>query len=287
MQPIYVIIPTLLLGVLIYIIGRSLSRFSQSFRQPQNNPQAFFEEIQKQPTHKKVVVCVGDSITHGVISANYVEQLRARYITQGYEFVNAGINGDLAWNVAQRLDKVIACRPNYVTLLIGTNDVNATYSDKVEAVYREGQKIPQTPDLAWYRHNVEQILDRLQTETQASIAVLQIPLLGEDLSSEMNRLVDQYNATLQEITEARHLPLLPLNVQMKAHLPHAHTPPAYTADFSLMYGALLKHEVLRQSWDAISKANRLALLTDHIHLNDRAAILIVEMVDEFLKPSRS
>ena len=38
-----------------------------------------------------------------------------------FSIVNAGINGDLAWNLLERLDDVIDCNPNHITILIGTN----------------------------------------------------------------------------------------------------------------------------------------------------------------------
>lgn len=270
---------------LVVVVVRFFRRIGQAMLQPSNNPKAFLARGGKKATVEKVVVCVGDSITHGAISANYVDLLSERCATHGYEFVNAGINGNLAWNVLQRLDEVIACQPNDITLLIGTNDVNATYSETMTKMYLREQHLPETPTLSGYRQNVEQILDRLQAETQARIAVIQIPLLGEDPSSEMNQRVDQYNQALQAITAARGIPLLPLNDRMKASLPASHTPPAYTGNLSLMSMALLRHEALRQSWDAVSQANRLTLLTDHIHLNDRSALMIVELIEGFLKPS--
>jgi len=73
-------------------------------------------------------------------------------------FVNAGINGQLAYNLLRRLDDIVACRPDVVTILIGTNDVNATFSQAWEDTYRKEQKLPEKPTLAWYRLNVERII---------------------------------------------------------------------------------------------------------------------------------
>ena len=77
-----------------------------------------------------MVVCIGDSITHGRVSHNYVDLLAGRFRDGNVVFVNAGINSELAWNVVQRLDAVIACKPDVVTVLsYGTNDANATLSE--------------------------------------------------------------------------------------------------------------------------------------------------------------
>ncbi|HEY0256766.1 MAG TPA: GDSL-type esterase/lipase family protein, partial [Candidatus Methylacidiphilales bacterium] len=78
----------------------------------------------------KTVVCFGASLTAGTVSFDYVELLRARPSLAGFRFINHGVNGDLAWNGLQRLDKVVAERPDIVTILIGTNDVNATLSER-------------------------------------------------------------------------------------------------------------------------------------------------------------
>lgn len=142
----------------------------------------------------RLVACLGDSITQGQVSANYVKLLERRWEPKGVRFVNAGVNGDLAFNVAQRLDPVIAQRPDVVTLLVGTNDVNSQFDDAWRARYRKEQKLPVDPTQAWYTEQVDQILRRVSSETDARVAVLTIAPLGENLDSRMNRLVDAFNA---------------------------------------------------------------------------------------------
>jgi lysophospholipase L1-like esterase len=78
----------------------------------------------------KTVVCFGASLTAGTVSADYVAMLRARPALAGFRFENHGSNGDLAWNGLQRLHRVIGEAPDFVTILIGTNDANATLSER-------------------------------------------------------------------------------------------------------------------------------------------------------------
>jgi hypothetical protein len=54
---------------------------------------------------KPVVVCCGDSITHGHIGYDWVSSLR--YIDKCKMYVNAGINADLTWNLYQRIEDII------------------------------------------------------------------------------------------------------------------------------------------------------------------------------------
>lgn len=230
------------------------------------------------PAVTTLVACVGDSITKGSVSSDYVAVLRDRLSASGFAFVNEGVNGNLAWNALQRLDATVARQPDVVTLLIGTNDVNATLDEKSQRSYRRSQGLPSRASLPWFQENVAAILDRLAAETDARVLVLDIPMLGEDLSSDLNRRVDAYNATLREICSERAMELLPLHDRLAALLPHSHLPPPYTGDRVLMVRAILGHTVLRRSWDDISRRNRLTVLTDHMHLNDRAAAVAADLV---------
>jgi lysophospholipase L1-like esterase len=250
--------------------------------EPSNSPKAFLKRGRKKST-KTLVVCAGDSITHGVVSANYLTMLQKKYAKHGYEFVNAGINGNLAWNVLQRLDEIIACKPDVVTLLIGTNDVNATLNEISEENYRRQQKLTEKPTFDTYRQNIETIIERLKTETSAKIAIIGLPMLGENLDSELNQRINHYDEALQAIAAEKGVTYLPLPERLLAMLPHNYNPPAYKGQLDTILYATLKHHFLRQSWDSISRQNGFAILTDHIHLNDKAAGEVANLVGEFIK----
>lgn len=252
-------------------------------RQPAGAPDiAAFLRAGRRPQTTRLIICAGDSNTRGRSSANWVDILQRRFAPDGYQVINAGIDGGLAWNVLQRIGDVVRCQPDTVTLQAGTNDVNATYSAFWAKTYRRQQRIPQTPTIDWYIQCVEAILTRLQLETSASIAVLDIPMIGEDLTSDINRRVDTYNQALRHVAAEHAVECLPLHDRLAARLPPAHNPPPYTGSAGLMIRASLSHNVLHRSWDRISAANGLAVLTDHVHLNDRAAALAAELVADFI-----
>jgi lysophospholipase L1-like esterase len=230
----------------------------------------------------QLVVCVGDSITRGQSSGDYVAELERRFESAGFEFVNAGVNGNLAWNVLQRLDAVIARRPDVVTIQIGTNDVNATLFPRWAKVYRRQQHIPQTPTREWFRECVGAVLGRLRSETSARVAVLDIPPLGEDVASEANRRVDGYNATLHEVAAEHGVACLPLHDRLVTLLPPGHRPPPYTGSTAVILKATFSHLLLRRSFDEIARRNGLAVLADHVHLTERSAGVVAELIGEFL-----
>ncbi len=60
-----------------------------------------------------LVVCLGASIVRGLFGTDFVELLSRRMSKDGFRFVNAGVGGDLAYNVLARLDAVIARQPDY------------------------------------------------------------------------------------------------------------------------------------------------------------------------------
>jgi lysophospholipase L1-like esterase len=249
-----------------------------------DSPREFLRVAGRRPTTTTLVACVGDSITHGSASANYVDELSRRMGVDGFQFINAGVNGNLAWNVLQRIDAVIACRPDVVTLLIGTNDVNATFDDEWQDQYRKEQDLPQRASLAWYRENVAAILDRLSTRSSARVLVLEIPMLGEDLSSTMNQRVDEYNVALRELCAERGVACLPLHDRLAALLPTGHVPPPYTGDRMVIVTSVTSHLVMRKRWDDVSARLGLAVLTDHIHLNDIGASVVADLIAQALDP---
>jgi acyl-CoA thioesterase I len=237
------------------------------------------------PGTTRTVVCVGDSSTHGRSSGDHVAELQRRSGPGGTRFVNAGVDGDLAWNVLQRLDRVVACRPDVVTLLVGTNDVLATLDARREAFYRRRKHIPRTPTLDWYRECVDAVLGRLRSETTARLAVLDLPPLGEDLSGETNRRVGAYDAALREVAAAHGVPVLPLHDRLVAMLPPGHRPPPFDGSSAVMLKATFAHLLLRRSLDEIGRRKGLAVLSDHVHLTERSAAVVSDLIGDFLLPT--
>jgi lysophospholipase L1-like esterase len=240
----------------------------------------------------RTVCCLGASLTAGSVSADYVEMLAQRPALAGFRFINHGVNGDLAWNGLQRLDKLIAERPDAVTIIIGTNDVNATLSERNRLRYVEFNKLPvHQPDLAWYEQNLRAIIGRLQRETPARLAVLSLALIGEDLEHEANHRVTRYNEAIRQIAADTKIDYLPFHERLLAYLQEheaerAALPPrlAYRDGLINTGNATALHH-MGLSWDEISHRNGLQLLTDGLHLNSIAAGMIADLIEGWLLKS--
>jgi lysophospholipase L1-like esterase len=236
------------------------------------------------------VVCFGASLTAGTVSFDYVELLQSRPELAGFRFINHGVNGDLAWNGLERLDQVIAERPDYVSILIGTNDVNATLSERNRLRYVAFNHLPvEHPDLRWYEENLREIVARLQRETAAKLALLTLAPIGEDPEHEAARRIVDYNEAISRVARDAGVPRLPLHERMIAYL-REHEADRAALPARLAYrdglhnvGNALALHAQGLSWDEVSARNGLLLTTDTLHLNSRGGRIIADLIAGWLQ----
>ncbi len=283
MDKIILIVPLIIVAVMVLIL---VYGYQSATRLPHNTPESFLASGKRSG---KVVVCLGDSITHGRVSHNYVDELKRRYPDRDISFVNAGINSELAHNLLERLDPVIKCNPDIITILVGTNDVQATLTEKSAARYIKKFNLPQVPNRRWYEKNLTAIIDILQEKTTAKIGLLSLPPITEDREHSDYQRAREYSEFIKKLANQHNLGYLPLNESMdkvlKTEKPGVKS--SYMAGNSgLMYWAIFNHYILGKTWDKISQGNGFAFLTDNIHLNSRGALLIVELIDGFLSDSQ-
>jgi lysophospholipase L1-like esterase len=231
---------------------------------------------------RHVVVCAGDSITQGVGSANWVRLLQEDLAPQGYVFVNAGRSGFLSHSLLRELDDVIACRPDVVTVMIGTNDVMASMDDRWRDSYKR-QSPPADPTLETYRGWLDEIVRRLVSATSARVALLDLPPIGEDLDSAFNERVGSFNQVIRDVAATHGAEVLPLNVRLQQLIVDSSTAEPFDGTVKEIRSALFQRLVLRRRWDRISARGGRAVLTDNIHLNDRAAREVAALVHAFVE----
>jgi lysophospholipase L1-like esterase len=202
--------------------------------------------------------------------------------------MNHGVNGDLAWNGLERLDRVFADQPDFVTILIGTNDVNATMSERNLLRYKAFNHLPTEPTLTWYECNLGTIVQRLKQETHARLALLSLAVIGEDLEHEANRKIVLYNDAIRRVAREENVSYLPLHERMVAYLrehegERAHLPPRleYRDGLHNTGNALALHAI-GLSWDEVSRRNGLLVSTDGLHLNSVGAGMIADLIEAWL-----
>ena len=252
-------------------------------RLPSNNPEAFLA-THSPSDRREVIVCIGDSITHGAVSSNYVEMLEKDLPKDRYALVNAGINGEFAYNVVQRLDAIVKIKPAYVIILIGTNDAAAMLSRQDMKIMMKEMRLPREPDAAWYRENLSLLCKRLRRETDARIALLSLPVIGEDPAHQGFAKSREYSAIIKGIAAKEGLAYLPLNETMIAHLKKNPSSPryGYEKNMYVMYKSIIMHCGFGRSWDEVSASNGFGLLSDFLHLSDRGAAMTARLIEGFI-----
>ncbi|ORA23058.1 SGNH/GDSL hydrolase family protein [Mycobacterium aquaticum] len=230
------------------------------------------------------VVCLGDSITRGQLSADYVAMLSDRPVLSPFAFTNAGVNGELTENTLRRVAAVVELQPDLVTVLIGGNDVVASMSAKSSARARRLNKLTGSPGIDGFTDNVAAIVERLMRETSARIGLLSLPVLGEDIGSDSVRRSQEYSAVLKKIAESNRLAYLPLNERQVEYLTAGGFRPGthYRDNLALMAGGAIQHFLLRRPLDDISRRRGLRLTTDLLHQNTRGATMIADLIEEFV-----
>ncbi len=275
------LVPAILLAVAIIIYAVV---YHDAQRLPDNNPRSYLARGVT-ARQRPVAVCAGDSITHGRVSVNYVDILSRRPSIKGYCFVNAGINSELAYNLRLRLDDIIRCDPAVITILIGTNDANASLNKKAARRAVSEMNLPRKPDRAWFRENLAALCSRLKSGTKARIALLSIPPIGEEPGSESFLRATEYSRIIREVAAEQKVDYLPLNETMSRGIQGRNVMPElrYEGDTEMpLYLVLARHYLLRQSFDEISEGYRFLYLTDFLHLNTRGATAMADLIEEYI-----
>lgn len=253
-------------------------------KKPDNCPSHFLRNGGSRGGNRKVVVCIGDSITHGNSSCNYVDMLAERLGEKGFDFVNAGINSELSYNILQRLDEIIECAPDFITVMIGTNDSNKSRTEKEAKKAIRQMRLPQKPAAEWYRSNLFEICSSLKKQTNARIAILSIPIITEDLDHPAFRHSLPFVDIIREVAREEGIEYLPLRENMEAYVSEHPSSPRHSFDRrqSLVKKSFARHFFLKQSWNDIGESNGFNLLTDFVHLNCRGAAMAADLIGAFL-----
>jgi len=228
---------------------------------------------------RTLVVDAGDSLTQGTFSADYVGLLRRHLNSTGFEFVNAGVNGEKLAGLLKRTREILSCRPDAITITIGTNDLHAYLDSQTQH-----SPVSLSDSIARFRRDLESLIPALRSVSTPRIAVFSIPPIGQDMLSPANRAVEQYNETIRQVCEQNEVTYLPLNEQARERIVGLADGYRSSAGPSrdLSRNVVIRRFFLWQTWDQISEKNGFAIHTDAIHLNSRGARLIADLEERWL-----
>ncbi|MEW2068694.1 GDSL-type esterase/lipase family protein [Streptomyces sp. NPDC007346] len=234
------------------------------------------------------VACLGDSLTRAQLSVDYLDLLERRHPPGDVRLARFAANGDFAHNLSRRLDPVVADPPDVITVLIGTNDARASLAGYPVEQAMKRKRLPERPSAGRFQQCLGAVVERLRRETDATIGLLSLPVLGQQLDGAAAQASRAYSRMIAEVATTTGATYLPLHERQTEELREADPPPIPYRELTTAAGAgaLLRHAVLRRGLDTVSRRRGLVLTTDHIHQNSRGAALVAEVIDTCL-PTRS
>lgn len=194
--------------------------------------------------------------------------------------INAGVGGQITWDLRQRLDVVAQCRPDVVVLLVGSNDAVGSLGGSWASFYEKGR--PQAPSEAWFAEQYDALVSEL-TPIALSLICLNLPPLGEDGGGPLVEIVQRQNDAIRAVTAAQGIELLDLHTALSAARASDASPgvPFMSGISQFIRWAIasnVRRKLLGQGWDAVGQSRGLVITTDTIHFNDRAGAALVDLL---------
>jgi lysophospholipase L1-like esterase len=305
-------------GGLLLVLGLCVRKVLKGMcRAPINNPWEFLLQYDDSKFRKApVLVCLGDSITHGTVSANWVShilpKLQQKLKNPGtlsphspfqhpLHVINAGQNS-LPTNIVakERVGPILESQPDYVVVLIGTNDVLGMYFPWFGSLLRHSWDLPRSePSWEALETNIRAILEPIVSadhgKGRPNVAICTLPPLGEDLTHPANQLIKKANTRIHSVVSTlnkdRSNPctiVIPLFETMEKILLEQQASGASTVhsyvDYFLSHSALAAtlHFLLGFPFTVLFRPLRHALLTDSVHLNENGARVVSNLVVQWL-----
>ncbi len=230
---------------------------------------------------------LGDSITYGTISYPYFKNLRWDPRTAAWDVRNGGRNQWRVQDLKARVDILMRCQPAAVIIAIGTNDVQKAYrllnSGRGEAVQQRTEQA-----LSVFQQDLEELIQaiRVRAGEDVSLALMEIPPLGEDYADPVMSLVKDYNKGIAAAAEKMNTALLPVYSEMQdlCFEHYERRPPlsSWTATLSVFRAVVLRY-LFFLSFDQIASLGQFCLHVDSVHFNRKGGSLLEEKMAEYLK----
>ena len=243
-------------------------------------------DLTEQERHKigRVVACIGDSLTHGNIGVCWVESLRQEFPKD--IFLNEGINGDVVWQVHQRIDPILKCKPDIAIIMIGSNDAMASFNKNSGERYKRNNSLPEVPTFENYQKLLSELIDHLSTIPK--IVLCTLPPIGEHQDSSINQHINKFNDCIKLTAQEKNISLLPVSDSLWDELDKRLYPlrsdydPNTLPILRRIYGGVIHHYVFKKSWDKVAESKGQWLLFDQIHLGERAAKIIYKLTKNYI-----
>lgn len=237
---------------------------------------------------RETIACLGSSSTAGKGQAfDWIGELSRRPCNARYDFRNFGVGGDLAYDALNRLDTVLAIRPDRLIVWVGGNDALAMVSPKARRLFRIMKRASQPSSQARFQESLSAIVHRTKS-SGARVALCSLAPIGEAPASEqsfqaaLNSATQDLSASIQRIAHAEGAEYIPIFEAFQAAIT-ADPGRAFT-QFRLLpiYRDAFRTVVLRRSADEVGRLNGWKFHSDGIHLNRRGGMIAADLIQSYL-----
>jgi lysophospholipase L1-like esterase len=276
----------LILLLFIILIGIGFFLWQNEKAKELMQPPKNYPNVAALQPNKKILICAGDSLTHGNVSFDWVKYIEPQL--PDYQIFNAGINADLSYTLLNRLDGIIAMKPDHINILIGGNDIVANSIElKKNDRYFVSNKIPlgTKPTMESYQENMKAILLRLKNETTATISLMSIAPIGENLTAPIFKKVKEYNEIVKKLADTEGVSFLNLHEKMADYLQlnNAQSQIPFEKTRTMTFKAAVLNILLDWDWDKITHHQKHLLTFDNLHFNSIGGKMIGDLLVEHLK----
>jgi lysophospholipase L1-like esterase len=291
------------LGVFMFGCGSFITLEAVS-APPANNPDNFTNFVRGQGRRRPVLVCLGDSLTHGNCSASITPEIPSKLCqtlgmappVYGNVFVdplwivNCGQNNITSHTILhERLNKALGCHPDFIVLWIGTNDVRAIYKRSWAKEVVGTNHLQQEPSMEQLERNLKGILDFIrQSSPMVQVGICTLTPMGEDLKAPANKVVRQANEIIERVVAAQGegCTVIPVFERFESILEKRRRSWNTLSVDYFLYVALIMNPLYLAipflNWNKLSALFSHKLLSDGLHLNENGKDEVVELIVDWL-----
>jgi lysophospholipase L1-like esterase len=220
------------------------------------------------------LVFLGDSLVWGKYGGDFVAEI-ARLLPD-HEIINAGVGGNTALNLLNRLDVILDDNPDGIFVIVGGNDAISYSQPGTRRYYDQVQKVPGglvTPE------QFVQTYRELLTHIQLAHVLAWVGLAPSEYNPETLAAVQQYNRLARETAESLNIPVLDLMAHFPAPDNLPARPPLGQAEINLI------GKRASSGWDDFEAERERAGYTftfDGLHLMPESAKQLAVLIVDFL-----
>lgn len=230
--------------------------------------------------NRDLIACFGDSITVGRPGVSYLKWLKHKR-----KYLNFGLGGDTLLGLSKRMDDCLrrsSCH-NFI-IEIGCNDILLPYLRKrsngwtkvVDQLMDRGSvPLLKVRDFA---AQYEKLINKLANK---QIMIISIPCIGENLESDLNQKVMEYNEAIKSLCQKYGLTYIDFNGWQCERI---HNKKLNTHYFITDNPLHMIRDVMTTTYlgisDWISQRRKLVVTVDGVHLNKEGAKGLAHLIEK-------